>query len=740
MRNHTKKFLGIIRYTILTAILISTALKATNKQNTLVLFDTGRNEQILYQAAIQAADNNGFNVTYFSLNNIMDEQNLNKKFAHTDTIFFIFDSSFLKNILLSKFKRNITRSPFVTKVLSFIRSFSQKPNKLIGFIFPPFSIKRPTNIVEDLSPIFKSLKQKNKSRKRTQKLAKKHAKSFTLFSRMANNFFSKPIISRPRAYHTTLNPPRLGTRFYSPEIYKILENKQATIKLLPEQHAHTTQKYHHAIQQTFPYGLYWFNDHHKNHVFISSTTIFSSGIEENFNFVPISVKKRQNIYSAIDQVIHELKKITRKSHTKKHNNKLFAANKTSIDTSIDPSPSIGLPIKAAPNPLQKTAWMEITAFAPPKKLSKRKTKAQHKARQDKLVDYILEAKLDALWITFNPQSYYSPIAREKKKEQTFLKSISCFTKKLKKAAKRKKQAIPKILVGFEITNNIYSPNKPKDCAIDMYGLAYRDLPAPLSKTFWHNEIKKPLARFVKKWSDPKISHGIPLSGVVIDLEMYCRKTRGDFSHIMGFDPATIKKFTQKKLTCTPTEKLQKLLTKNYMATKNIHDFTQQLMDKNLAGTYFMFLEQEAIKLGQTLRTCFTEHIPNSLIVCYAPTIYTNWFYKGLYKGLQTKDKPLYLFTFNTEFNAYQNWFEQNNIHAYHSSVLLLSKVQRAYDFTWVNHILKYHNGIWLNRFSRLIEDYEPTSWINIEQTPISHKQKTKFMKHIKKTSQKNTGL
>jgi len=278
-------------------------------------------------------------------------------------------------------------------------------------------------------------------------------------------------------------------------------------------------------------------------------------------------------------------------------------------------------------------------------------------------------------------------------------------------------SIPKILVGFEITNNMYTPNLPKTYAADLYGNQYEDLPTPLDIHFWENEIKKPLECFVEQWKNPSISNGIPLSGVVLDLEMYCRKKSSLFLPTMGFELPTFKKFAHKfSLNAAPT---------------NAHDITSFLMREQRGKQYFDFLEQEADNLGNNLKSFFTQKIPGCLIACYAPNLLVDWFYKGLWKGLSSKKNPLHLYTFNTEFKRYQSWFEQQGVYANHSSVLLLSKIKKTKDFKWVNTILKQHDGVWLNRFSRLVEDYDATSWISVEQSPLANDHKAQLMKYLR---------
>ena len=139
---------------------------------------------------------------------------------------------------------------------------------------------------------------------------------------------------------------------------------------------------------------------------------------------------------------------------------------------------------------------------------------------------------------------------------------------------------------------------------------------------------------------------------------------------------------------------------------------------------------QATRLGKRLQEAFDERIPQGIIACYTPTILVDWFYKGLFKGLSTPQKPLWLFTFNTDFAPYEAWFKKNDIQVKHSGALLFSKIATEGDFVWADHVLKRNHGVWLNRFSRLVEDYQPASWVGVEQTPLDREGKTAFMNYL----------
>jgi hypothetical protein len=244
---------------------------------------------------------------------------------------------------------------------------------------------------------------------------------------------------------------------------------------------------------------------------------------------------------------------------------------------------------------------------------------------------------------------------------------------------------------------------------------YEDVPSPVDSHFWDSEIKKPLETFVNLWKDPQVNNGLTLSGVVIDLELYCRKTSAVFLDTMGFENPTFERFIKyKNLSCKPMPTL---------------DMISYFMNKKLTHSYFSFLEQESEAIARSLKEFFNKKIPNCTITCYTPTVLVNWFYKGFYKGLSSAQAPVYLFTFNTEFQTHKNWFKEKNINIRHASVLLLSKLGGKKDFPLVENILSHHNGIWFNRFSRFVEP-KSNNWISAEQPVMPEREYQEFFNYL----------
>lgn len=683
-----KLLYAFIKFALFMSYLQGRLIMSTDR---FALCDTTQRERALYTPVFDSCQSLGMSLEYYGCDALMDEKNLHKKFIAYKGIFFVFGVEFLKAL---------QTSPVVKKVLDFVREYSQQKNKLIGFIFPPAFGGVPGNIVTKLPKIFSGLYSKGQ-----------HA-SFNDFSVLASRFLQLPCEVRELAYHTTLNGPRGGQSFYNEAVNKILNDPNARlVRALPNK---DSDRFSATAKKTFPYGIYWNNPVQNNHVFISSTTLFTfSGISESFRFTPAHFSLREELLQALFATFAELKALIYRERE--------------IQTAPQSLGLCGKPLAIEQNSqMKKIAWMELVMFQQkeyPPDMSKKdisKDQLDRTRRQDVLVDYIMKSGLDSLWISMTPNIYYSVIAREPQHKKRFIDAVSLFTKKLHKAAQRLERPLPKILVGFEIADNVYPPNLPKSCARDVYNNEYLDIPCATDMTFWNQEIIQPLSMFVNEWKQPTVNNGLQLAGIVLDLEMYGRKTTGNFTQTMGFDEITLRQFLKSR--------------KLSGSAHDVHTCANLLMHHGLTQQYYSFLEKEAYKTGARLARTVRNLIPDALIACYTPIILVDWFYKGLYKGVSDNKHPLNLCTFNFEFNAHKQWFDYNKIPVHHLCVLLLSKIKKDKDFGWVDTILKHHHGIWFNRFSRMVEEYQPESWIHIEQTSLDDKGKERFMQHIARGS------
>ncbi len=663
------------------------ALKVAKK---LLLVDTSQGESYTYRSFMNIAKSVGFTVDYKSIAEISDDKTEELDIEEQDAIFFLFNSQCLLSL---------TKSEIAAKVLNLIKRFGQNSNKLIGVILPSFR-----GDASVLDPILEQLDMQRvatqgypfsfSTDKRLSHLSDLLITKNTieLFNKNLQRFIDVPIEMRTTKYHTTLSPP-LIRREFGLELKNI--TKVCPIALLPIKR--------NKENSLVPHGIYYFDPKNKNHIFVGSFSALTfAEVAENFRIYPMKHEDRKILLEDLQETLWELYLVLGQKGDNQGMDLTVLSNRTRPELPQSVA-LLGKQRKQKGRPPLKVAWVEIEIF----------TKQDEREKQKLLVDYIYKAGLDYLWISISPNMYYSPIGRSVEKKEELLHSISVFTDDLRRKAEGLKVSIPKILIGFEIANNLYNPNLPSFGAKDMYGNEYYDVPAPLDFTFWDNEVIKSFVGFVKDWGRKEISNGVPIDGVVIDLEMYNRKTSAGFISTMGFSNQTFDSFiSSNKLECGTQKPWEYLFENRQMSN------------------YFSFLHSQAVRLGEKLKTSFIEQVPGCRIACYAPNININWFYKGLYVGLSgTSENPhndaLFLFTFNSEFESHKRWLSANGINARHFSALMLSKIRSEEDFELAK------GDKWLNRFSRAIDPQDSTAWYANEQSPLVGNQFVKFLDHLK---------
>jgi hypothetical protein len=671
------------------------------KKKSLALVDTTECEQFLYQPMLDLVASVGFKVSYIPLDKVIDTP---LALACHDAVFFLFGKEFLSGNRQGHLWGKIVRA---------LNQYACRKGKLIGLFFPSLlGLKPNANVIDLLMPLFQALGCGMVRLPWAESVMSwitmsGSSPSVNDFMQLSNTFIVNALENRPLRYHTTLYTPHHGTSFDIEQIQNEVSQRTQSLFLLPR-----TTTCSEVVRQTLPYGVYWFNPLYKNHVLISTTALLTfAGIAENYRLCPIDVGIRQEMLAMAQRMLWEVACLAQLSPSKKQ---------PELPSSVT---SLGFVTAGMLRERgSKTAWMDIAVFDEAK-VKNSEELAQCRVRQDKLIEYIFQSGLDALWITFNPHMYYSPIARhlvgiekddyvvQEQKRRPWKTSISNFTKKLSEAAATSHCSIPRIMVGFEITNNLYDSNRPETYPIDVYENGYRDLPVPLSRLFWQQEIVGPLEKFVELWHDQEISHGIPLSGVVLDLEMYCREKTGLFLNTMTIDADTFSTFE-------PAAQ-----------GMSIRDRVLMLMQNGKAQAYFAFLAREAQAIGNYVRTECVSRIPRCQLMCYLPNLQVSWFYKGLCKGLARVDAPLHLLTFNSEFFAHESWFKKHNIPVKHSTVLMLCKLASEQDFNWVDLLGARHHGLWLNRFSQFVEP-KAIGWTSLEQPMMQESSYSAFMKHL----------
>lgn len=699
---------------------------AANSENLACSFiDLAGHEERVYEPFLELLKNTGFAPRYVGLHEFVDEDlPLDAADNQIRGIFVVLGADLLAHM---------NSSPIGLKFLQLVQKAADIPNFFIGYFLPNFNgVKEEVALLPALKELFAPLgistapvPLSSLEKDRSNPIAKSKLDAAAL-----DFFLKNPIISRPVPFHTTLNLPRGGKAFASNLLTAAHKTNSMPLTLLP---AKIEQQFSGEVLATLPYFMYTYapvgrqsitipgipSASKKNktglHLLIGNEMLVGAlGITEQFHIRPFKSLYVQEMLDLMGLGLAQFHSLVTHGDRKAKNFQTVVKHTVMPDLT-QVKATLGQPlIDGAPQALAKVAWMEIGVFEPAPEHASSTKKAETALKQAELITYLFEGEFDGLWITFNPHQYWSKIARKKEQEASFLASIQEFTKQLAARAEQEQKPLPAILVGFEITNNIYAPNLPQNCATDSFSNQFNDIPSPLDKGFWFQEIIAPLEELAKRWQDPMLSHGIPLKGVVLDLEMYCRRRVGSFTPACGFDRET--------LGC-----YDPALAKE----SSVHAVVQKLMDQKKYSDFLLARTKKAEEIGIALKDA-TKLIlgRDALLLCYAQNLMIDWFYKGLYRGLSSEKEPLGLLTFNVEFAHHKKWLQDQKIHLYHGCVALLSKFATKHDFHYIDQVMDAHETVWFNRVSRLIENYDAQSWVSLEQTPLKKKDKSALMHYL----------
>lgn len=675
-------------------------------------------EAIVYDPFLGLLKITQFEPTYVGLHTFVDDPVLIERVATEQKGLFL--------VVAADLLANINVSPIGAKLKQLLARVAKVPNFFVCLLLPNFNGVHPNMaLLPALRDLFAPLgisTQPVLMSMLEQRMGKPMSTG-DLVSAAIDFFLKNPLSSRPMLFHTTLSGPHEGRHFTSRVLQAAQNHPELSLTLLP---AHAKRFVSKKLAQTLPYFLYTYSHGPQLHVLVGSEMLVGGlGITEQFHIRPLKTSYTKEMLELIGFSMAQFHGLVTKAEPKKKNFHAVVRHVVKPDCAQVIN-SFGKPSRGRDkHVLRKVAWMELNIFEP---LTAEQAKActrpgldpgtaikEQRRRQAELINYLIKSRFDGLWITFNPHQYWSPIARKKDKEQSFLSSVQLFTRQLAAACKRAKKQCPALLVGFEITNNVYQPNLPKMCAVDTFGNEFNDIPAPLHEQFWQDEVINPLQELARRWQDCNFSNGVPLKGVVLDLEMYCRRRIGSFTPACGFDRETLAAYDAA------------LGGENF----SVHNAVQKLMNDGKYGAFLAMRTDRAKQLGVTMRAAFKKALGDDVyVMCYAQNLMIDWFYKGLYRGLSTKEEPLELLTFNAEFMRHRPWLEQQGIYINHGCVVLLSKFASPKEFGYVNYVRQAHQSVWLNRVSRLVEDYEPKSWIAVEQTPMNAQDKLKLVEHL----------
>jgi len=157
-----------------------------------------------------------------------------------------------------------------------------------------------------------------------------------------------------------------------------------------------------------------------------------------------------------------------------------------------------------------------------------------------------------------------------------------------------------------------------------------DRPNPLDETAWREQVVKPA---LEAWHASK-AKGTPISGVLIDLEMYGAKHMEVYHSACTFDLKNFSEFCRLRLPeLSEPEKIEP--GKRYAA----------LVKASKLQDYYGFLEEKLSRITRSVEADIHREAPD-LLIGYLQH-FDNWFFRGMTRGLGTPEMPVIAFGENT---------------------------------------------------------------------------------------------
>lgn len=155
-------------------------------------------------------------------------------------------------------------------------------------------------------------------------------------------------------------------------------------------------------------------------------------------------------------------------------------------------------------------------------------------------------------------------------------------------------------------------------------------PNPLDANAWQELVVK---EALEVWRQ-SVADGTPLSGIAIDLEMYGAKHMEVYHNACTFDEAAFVAFCREHFSELPEpEKIAAEMR------------YQTLLQSSKLQSYYQYLETRMAAVAREVETAIHREAPD-LLIGYLQH-FDNWFFRGLDKGLGTREMPVVAFGENT---------------------------------------------------------------------------------------------
>lgn len=656
--------------------------------SSLLFIDTAGNNKHVYRTFLTLAETAGFTSQYLPAYSVQKHQ-----IEQHQAIIISLDGGFFSTIARELQEKNIVTSAYAKHILEIIAILGTRNNKLIGIIIPNASS------ILLLTLTLQLLKYLHITSKESWAVLEP-----TLLDQIQHLLLSDA--SKSYRYNTALLPMRESLTSTGKMLPQTTKN-DVTVKYPHEFHTlpvHAVLPSSHELFPLLPLGLYVKNSQTNNQFFISTMHVISgTDSAEAFMLNPVDTPLRVQLVEMLATMVHEL------AYAQHHR-------------TLPPCPLVAaVPMSLKPEyMLQQKALLEhhkqqykrpIYTWAVQEGVWCGWMGIEQYQTQE-AVEHLLDSGLNVLWFELNPEWYLSDTAILSKDKATFFKKISTFTALLKKVCTQRNQKPPHIFVGTDITSN-FTQKKVKNVATDMYCKEYDKIPSPLDRDeLWKPELLTVIDRFIDEW-DTSLSNGIALSGVFLDLEMYhAQQQSGQFLSLMDFSDYAWKLYSN-------TVAVPALLELN-----TCNERIKYLLDTQTVEHYFNVLQQEARAIGQDIKHHIKKKLSNGIIGVYNIHLPHTWFYEGFLAGLSSPEEPILLATFNNDFYSHAQALRTQHIYALHMPVVLLSKIKKKQDVSYIKNLWKAHDGVWFNRISRLEESRNPKDWgwdWGVETTPLDTK-------------------
>jgi len=647
---------------------------------TLLFIDTAHHQKYPYAPFFQALKTHNITSHYVGLPGCIDQEITPQSIQHYDAVVL----NLSRSIVMST-----RESQLFAHIKTLLKAANTQPNKTIVVLLPSEPIHKQ-NLSKRLHSILTALTFPAHIGMNMVK----HPAIATLPA-MTDVLLEMPLEKRPQQYHTTLKLP--ATRAYTPLSSATTEpiHPLTFLPALPQDD---------TLKTMSPYGIYSFNPQNKTHLIIAYGVLCTaSGIEGSCQIYPALEAQQKRFMATLNTLAATIKTLTTQAaHTGLDTKKLSKYMLTK--TKYEPAEPVHTLI-----PKQLTGWLSIDLF---EQTGYRREEQQ----QRQLVSYIFDANIDTLWIPLNPQRFYGAFAHTRGKKN-WRRALSTFTALLKEEAQRRNVSTPYLVVGIELLQYYPTAQNP---LVDIHGTIHKDIPWPLHKSFWQQQVIIPLVSFfLRDW--PACNNGLPLHGIMFDFELYGRKQTRTFEADMIFNKSHAQCFL--KNAALPLEHATSPET-----------FYATLKEHKTARTFWNFSQAKAKKIGLWIREKICTLIPGVTFYCYEPSISTNWFFNGFYAGLSSSQAPLNMYTFLPAAHQFIHWLNGQGISINHHSVVMLSKCQQTRDYKWVTRAQHYNHGAWLNRLNRFVEQQPDDRSALAEWSPMNAQEKTTFCQSL---AQKN---